>query len=72
MTDHPEKFDLQSQDIAEAKRQELFRLFPEVHTKGGMIDFERLKLAGQGRLLQDHPGPEPWHPAPLPGGERQL
>ena len=45
MTDHPEKFDQQSQDIAAAKRQELLRLFPEVQTEGGKIDFERLKLA---------------------------
>ena len=45
MTDHPEKFDLRSQDIAEDKRQELLRLFPEIHTEGGKIDFERLKLA---------------------------
>ena len=41
----PEKFDLRSEDIAEDKRQELLRLFPEVRTEGGKIDFERLKLA---------------------------
>ena len=45
MTDQPEKLDLRSQDIAEDKRQELLRLFPEVRTEGGKIDFERLKLA---------------------------
>jgi adenine-specific DNA-methyltransferase len=45
MADLPEKFDLKSQDIAEDKRQELLRLFPEVCTEGGRIDFERLKLA---------------------------
>jgi adenine-specific DNA-methyltransferase len=45
MTDQPEKFDRQSADIAEEKRQELLRLFPEVHTEGGKIDVERLKLA---------------------------
>ena len=41
----PEKLDLRSHDIAEEKRQELLRLFPEIRTKGGKIDFERLKLA---------------------------
>jgi hypothetical protein len=41
----PEKFDLRSHDIAEDKRQELLRLFPEIRTEGGKIDFERLKRA---------------------------
>lgn len=45
MTDQPEKFDLSSQDLAEDKRQELLRLFPEVCTEGGKIDFDRLKQA---------------------------
>ncbi len=45
MHDEPDKFDLRSQDIAEDKRQELLRLFPEVRTEGGKLDFERLKLA---------------------------
>ena len=45
MTDQPEKLDLRSQDIAEDKRQEILRLFPEIRTEGGKIDFERLKLA---------------------------
>lgn len=40
----PEKLDLRSHDIAEDKRQELLRLFPEVRTEGGGIDFDRLKL----------------------------
>lgn len=44
MTDQPEKLDLQSQDIAEDKRQELLRLFPEIRTEGEKLDFERLKL----------------------------
>ena len=44
MTDKPEKLDLRSQDIAEDKRQELLRLFPEIRTEGGKIDIERLKL----------------------------
>ena len=46
MTEHipePEKLDLRSHDIAEEKRQELLRLFPEIRTEGGKIDFERLK-----------------------------
>jgi adenine-specific DNA-methyltransferase len=41
----PEKFDLRSHDIAEDKRQELLRLFPEIRTEGGKLDFERLKFA---------------------------
>lgn len=41
----PEKLDLRSHDIAEEKRQALLRLFPEIRTEGGKIDFERLKLA---------------------------
>ena len=45
MTDQPEKLDLRSQDIAEDKRQELLRLFPEIRTEVGKLDFERLKLA---------------------------
>lgn len=45
MTDQPEKLDLHSRDIAEDKRQELLRLFPEIRTEGGKLDFERLKLA---------------------------
>ncbi len=45
MSDLPEKLDLRSHDIAEDKRQELLRLFPEIRTEGGTLDFERLKLA---------------------------
>ena len=41
----PDKLDLRSHDIAEDKRQELLRLFPEIRTEGGQLDFERLKLA---------------------------
>jgi len=41
----PEKLDLASLDIAEEKRAELLRLFPEVRTEGGKIDFDRLRLA---------------------------
>jgi adenine-specific DNA-methyltransferase len=45
MTDIPEKLDLRSHDIAEDKRQELLRLFPEIRTEGSKLDFERLRLA---------------------------
>lgn len=41
----PEKLDLRSADIGEERRRELLRLFPEVGTEGGKIDFDRLKLA---------------------------
>lgn len=41
----PEKFDLRSHDAAGDKTAELLRLFPEIRTEGGKIDFERLKLA---------------------------
>ena len=43
--DEPEKLDLRSHDIVGDKMRELLRLFPEVRTEGGKIDFERLKLA---------------------------
>ncbi|MGA2256871.1 MAG: hypothetical protein ABSG53_19645 [Thermoguttaceae bacterium] len=45
MTDQPEILDLRSQDIAEEKRREILRLFPEIRTEGGKPDFERLKIA---------------------------
>lgn len=41
----PEKLDLRSMDLTEEKKQELLRLFPEIRTEDGKIDFERLKLA---------------------------
>jgi adenine-specific DNA-methyltransferase len=40
-----DKLDLGSMDLAEERRAEILRLFPEVRTEGGKIDFERLKLA---------------------------
>ena len=43
--DEPDKLDLCSHDVAEDRRQELLRLFPEIRTEGGKLDFERLKLA---------------------------
>ncbi len=39
-----EKLDLRSHSIATDKLQELLRLFPEIRTEDGKIDFERLKL----------------------------
>ena len=45
MRKQPEKFDLRSHHIAEDKRQELLRLFPEIRTEGGKVDFDRLKAA---------------------------
>lgn len=41
----PERLDLRSMDIADARRQELLRLLPEARTESGKLDFERLKLA---------------------------
>lgn len=41
----PEKLDLRSHDIASDKVAELLRLFPEIRTEGGKLDFDRLKLA---------------------------
>lgn len=40
-----ERLDLKSHDIAGQKRLELLRLFPEVRTEGGKIDFDKLKAA---------------------------
>jgi adenine-specific DNA-methyltransferase len=44
-TVQPEKLDLRSHDIAADKLAELLRLFPEIRTEGGKLDFDRLKLA---------------------------
>lgn len=41
----PEKLDLASLDIAAEKLAELLRLFPEVRTEGGKVDFDRLRMA---------------------------
>lgn len=43
--EQPQKLDLRSQGIAEGRRQELLKLFPEIRTEGGKIDFER-RLGG--------------------------
>ncbi len=47
MTDtvKPERFDLTSHAIAEDRVRKLLRLFPEIRTEGGKLDFDRLKLA---------------------------
>ncbi len=45
MTIEPQKLDLRSHDIVEEKQRELLRLFPEVRTEDGKLDFDRLKLA---------------------------
>jgi len=39
-----EKLALSSMDIAAERQAELLRLFPEVRTEGGKIDFDRLRL----------------------------
>jgi hypothetical protein len=41
----PANIDWRSADIAEDRRLDLLRLFPEVRTEGGKIDFDRLRLA---------------------------
>lgn len=55
--------ELTSLDIAQEKRTELLRLFPEVRTEGGRIDFDRLKAvlgevvdAGRERYGMNWPG----------------
>jgi len=40
----PGRLDLSSHAIADDKRAELLRLFPEIRTEGGKLDFEKLKL----------------------------
>ena len=40
-----ENFDLRSHDTASDKTAELLRLFPEIRTEGGKLDFDKLKLA---------------------------
>ena len=71
MTDQPEKLDLSSLDFTEEKKQELLRLFPEIHTEAGRLTSSaqaglrrndrcgqgtlRDELAGQSRMLPHHP-----------------
>ncbi len=42
---NPETLDGHSLDVADERRRELLRLFPEVRTEGGKLDFDKLKLA---------------------------
>lgn len=49
------KFDLQSVDILENRRQEILRLFPETHTESGEINFDLLR-SSLGDVV--HSGPE--------------
>jgi adenine-specific DNA-methyltransferase len=44
-TPNPEAFDLRSHDVADDKRAELLRLFPEARTEGGHIDYDQLRRA---------------------------
>ena len=62
-TAQPERFDLCSHDAAADKREELLRLFPEVRTEDGQINFDRLRLAlgeavdvGKERYVMTWPG----------------
>lgn len=41
----PDRLSLGSLDIADARRDSLLRLLPEVRTEDGKVDFDRLKLA---------------------------
>lgn len=43
--EQPEKLDLRSHNIAAERVAELLRLFPEIRTEAGKLDFERLRLA---------------------------
>ncbi|MBX3366224.1 MAG: site-specific DNA-methyltransferase [Phycisphaeraceae bacterium] len=43
--EQPKKMDLRSHDIAAERIAELLRLFPEIRTEAGKLDFERLRLA---------------------------
>src|SRR5689334_11184561 len=62
-TEQPERLDLRSHDIAGDKQAEIARIFPEVRTEGGKIDFDRLKHAlgesvdpGKERYAMSWPG----------------
>lgn len=44
LAEEPERFDLRSHAIVAEKHAELLRLFPEIRTEGGKLDFDRLKL----------------------------
>jgi adenine-specific DNA-methyltransferase len=62
-TEVPERLELGSHDIVSEKHAEIFRLFPEVRTEGGKIDFDRLKRVlgetvdpGRERYVMSWPG----------------
>lgn len=44
MSDQPEPLDLTPHNLPADKTAELLRLFPEIRTEGGQIDFDKLKL----------------------------
>jgi len=44
VTDQPKPLDLTSHNLPAEKTAELLRLFPEIRTEGGQIDFDKLKL----------------------------
>jgi adenine-specific DNA-methyltransferase len=52
--DNIAKLDLLSHDIAEARRQELLRIFPEAHTESGGINFDTLRRS-LGDVVQTGP-----------------
>jgi len=52
--DNIAKVDLLSHDIAEARRQELLRIFPEAHTESGGINFDTLRRS-LGDVVQTGP-----------------
>src|SRR5581483_3600171 len=63
MKNETDKLNLRSHEIAEDRQQELLRLFPEIRTEGGKVDFDRLKLvlgeavdAGKERYGMNWPG----------------
>jgi adenine-specific DNA-methyltransferase len=43
MTSQPDHLNLESLNITDEKRAELLRLFPEIRTEGGKIDFDQLR-----------------------------
>ncbi|HVS27129.1 MAG TPA: site-specific DNA-methyltransferase [Burkholderiales bacterium] len=45
ITNEPERLDLRSHEIADDRKQELLRLFPEIRTEGGKLDFDLLERA---------------------------
>ena len=62
-TEKPERLDLHSHDISADKQAELLRLFPEIRTEVGKVDFDRLKRVlgeivdpGKERYAMNWPG----------------